>query len=130
MTLRTIMLFALGAMALTPAYAADVESAMKDRAEAQADAAKDRAKHNYEIAREKCKNLSGNARDVCDQKAEANYTRDKGEARLDEKLGKERAETTAEQMKAYYQVEKARCDSLSGSARDACISNAKVKYHQ
>ena len=130
MKLRPAMFFALSAMALSPAHAADVEAAMKDRAEAQADAAKDMAKHNYEVAKDKCKSLSGNARDVCQKNAEAAYTRDKSEAKLNEKMGKERAETTAEQMKAYYKVEKERCDALSGSAKDACISNAKVKYHQ
>ncbi|KAB2325701.1 hypothetical protein F8A86_01440 [Betaproteobacteria bacterium SCN1] len=130
MKLRIAMCLALSAMVLGPAYAGDVESAMKDRAEAQADAAKDMAKRNYELSRDTCKSLSGNARDVCVKDAEAAYIRAKSEARVDEKVGKERAVATAEQMKAQYKAEKARCDGLSGSAKDACVSEAKVRYHQ
>jgi hypothetical protein len=33
-------------------------------------------------------------------------------------------------MKADYKAAKERCDSLSGSAKDACVSEAKMKYKQ
>jgi hypothetical protein len=35
-----------------------------------------------------------------------------------------------ERLDAEYKVAKEKCDALSGDAKDACVSNAKVKYHQ
>ena len=31
---------------------------------------------------------------------------------------------------ADYKVAKEECDSLSGDAKDACVRDAKLKYHQ
>jgi len=30
----------------------------------------------------------------------------------------------------FCKAEKEKCDQLSGSAKDACINDAKTKYHQ
>lgn len=130
MKLRNAMFFVLGLAVLGPTYAADVKDSMEDRAEARYDATKDVAKQNYEAAKENCKNMSGNARDICMKDAKAEYVKDKSQAKVDKKAGKEQAEATDDQLKAYYKAEKERCDALSGNAKDACINDAKVKYRQ
>lgn len=130
MKLRTALFFAMSFAAMSPAYAADVKDAMEDRAEARYDAEKDAAKHNYEIAKENCKNMSGNAKDVCMKDAKAKYVKATSQARVEKKSGKEQAEATEDQMKAYYKAEKEKCDQLSGNAKDTCINDAKMKYRQ
>ena len=42
------------------------------------------------------------------------------------------AMTTAreDKMEAEYKVAKERCDSLSGDAKEACVKDAKARYHQ
>ncbi|MDO8942384.1 MAG: hypothetical protein Q7U75_04325 [Desulfobacterales bacterium] len=130
MKLRTAVFFALSLAAISPAYAADVKDAMEDRAEARYDGVRDAANHNYEIAKENCKSLSGNAQDVCMKDAKAEYVKAKSQAKVEKKSGKDQAEATEDQMKAYYKAEKEKCDQLSGNAKDACISDAKMKYRQ
>ena len=40
--------------------------------------------------------------------------------------------TTAreDKMEAEYKVAQERCDSLSGDAKEACVKEAKARYHQ
>jgi hypothetical protein len=111
-------------------YAASVEGAMKDQAEANHDATMKAAKQNYEMAKQNCKPMSGNQHDVCMKDAKAAYVTAKSQAKADEKSGKAQAEATDDQLKAEYKAEKERCEALSGSAEDACISSAKLKYNQ
>jgi hypothetical protein len=33
-------------------------------------------------------------------------------------------------MDANYKVAKEKCDAMSGDSKDACIRDAKMKYHQ
>ena len=130
MKLRTALFFALSLAAMGQAYAAEVKDAMQNRAEARYDVEKDAAKHKYEIAQENCKNMSGNAQDVCMKDAKAEYVKAKAQANVEKKSGKEQAEATEDQLKAYYMAEKEKCDPLSGNAKDTCINDAKMKYRQ
>lgn len=131
MKLSTALLFAMSFAAMSPVYAADVKEAMEDRAEARYDAEKDAARHNYEIAKENCKNMSGNAQDVCLKEVKAEYVKAESQAKVEKKSGEEQADATEDQMEAQYKVEKEeKCERLSGNAKDACISDAKMKYRQ
>jgi hypothetical protein len=40
------------------------------------------------------------------------------------------ADAREDTMVAQYKVAKEKCDVLSGDAKDACVKDAKVKYHQ
>jgi hypothetical protein len=40
------------------------------------------------------------------------------------------ADAREDKMEADYKVAKEKCDALSGKEKDACISSAKMKYHQ
>jgi hypothetical protein len=74
--------------------------------------------------------MAGNARDVCMKEAEADYVKAKSQAKVEKKTGKTQAEATDDQMKAEYKAAKEKCDALSGNAKDACVSEAKLKYRQ
>ncbi|MDZ7594462.1 MAG: hypothetical protein U0932_07415 [Thiobacillus sp.] len=131
MKLHTALFFALSLAAMSPTYAADdVKESMEDRAEARYDAAKDTAKQDYKRAKADCERLPGNAKDVCMKEAEAAYVKAKSEATVGKKAAEGQAEATADQMKASYKAEKEKCEKLSGSAKGACIDNAKMKYRQ
>jgi len=131
MKLRTrLFLAALSLAALSPIQAADVKDTMKDRADARYDATTDAAKQNYEMAKENCKNMAGNARDVCMKEAEMEYVKAKSQARVEKKSATSQAEATDDQLKAGYKAAKENCDALSGNAKDACISEAKLKFRQ
>jgi hypothetical protein len=40
------------------------------------------------------------------------------------------ADAREEKSDANYKVAKEKCDAMSGDAKDACIRDAKMKYHQ
>jgi hypothetical protein len=112
------------------AHAADVGEAAKEGAEARYDAAKERAEIDYKTAKERCATLKGDAEDVCEKDAEAAYDKAKADADAARKSAKASAEAMDERLTADYKAEKARCDTLSGNAKDECVAAAKLKYHQ
>jgi len=114
-------LFAFGAQAATDAEKADKE---------QYNAAVARADADYKAATEACKSRQGNDKDVCMQQAKANRDKAKADAKAMRKSHDAVAEAREDKMEAEYKVDKERCDSLSGDAKDTCIKNAKAKYHQ
>ncbi|QVQ28110.1 hypothetical protein [Achromobacter deleyi] len=88
----------------------------------------DQIDNQYKMDKKQCDGMKGNAKDVCQQQAEAN--RDK--AKADAKAGKEKAESSHEAAKARneadYKVGKEKCDGMSGNAKDACMANLKTRY--
>jgi hypothetical protein len=40
------------------------------------------------------------------------------------------ADARQDSTEAQYDVAKEKCDALSGDAKDACIKDAKLRYHQ
>ena len=82
----------------------------------------DAAKADYEVAKARCDALGGNAKDVCLKEAEAALTAAK--ARAD--LGEAKIEASKHVTQAEYEAMKQRCDSLTGSAKDACVAEAKT----
>lgn len=128
--LTSLFLAVLSLAALSPAHAAGVKDTIKDRADAQYDTTRDAARQTYEMAKENCKNMAGNAMDVCMKEAEMEYIKAKSQAKVEKKAGTIQGEATADQLKAEYKLAKEKCDALSGNAKDACISEAKLKYQQ
>lgn len=83
---------------------------------------------DYEVAKEKCDARAGNDKDLCLKEAKAAQVR----ARADAKASRtsQEANTDAKQSArdADYKVARERCDSLSGSAKDQCIAQAKTRF--
>lgn len=130
MTIRSVLFFLLGLAVFNPAFAADVEEALKERVEARHDLEKDAAREDYERAQETCSKLTGKAKDACIKESRADYASAKARADANEAQGKSEAESAEDRLKAYYKAERARCDQLSGASRDLCINDAKLKYRQ
>ena len=92
----------------------------------------------YKLASEKCDDLTANAKDVCRKDAKANYVASAGEAKLSRasinqgvnsrKAVNERKDVREDTSDALFAAAKERCDPLSGSAKSACIADAKKKF--
>lgn len=110
----TLIGFSINAVAGDPAYKA---------ANSQAEAVYDK-----DIAH--CDTLSGNDNDVCVKAAKAKRTTAEANAKAQHKASDARKDANEDKMEANYETAKERCDSLSGSAKDACQDKAKAKYNQ
>jgi len=117
----------------------DAEAAYKNTPKAREDARVTRAEATYNVAKEKCDELSGNTKDVCVKEASATLVKTKADANVDRvtadtrqdaaaKQADARKEANADKRNADYKVALEKCDALAASAKDACVSNAKVQY--
>lgn len=90
----------------------------------------DQIDNQYKMDRKQCDGMKGNAKDVCQQQADA--TRDK--AKADAKAAKEKAEASHDAAKtrndADYKVGKEKCDAMSGNAKDTCMADLKTRYNK
>ena len=98
-----------------------------------------RADAVYEVAKEKCDDLSGNPKDVCVKEAKAAHVKALADAKVDRVAADERRsgaeqtmaakrEAADDKRDADYKVAIEKCDALAGPAKDACASNAMVRY--
>ena len=94
---------------------------------AEYNAARAQAEGAYKLETDGCKSLSDNAKDICKQEAKGKFSVAKAEAQYAnsgkpadmQKLGKAKAE-------ALYDVERERCDDMTGNAKDVCVKTAKA----
>jgi hypothetical protein len=80
------------------------------------------------VAKERCDSLSGNEKDVCQQKAKAEHDKAKAAADASVKTADARDDVARTRREADYKVARERCDSLSGSAKDTCLADAKARF--
>lgn len=118
---------------------ADAEAAFANTPKAREKARVTRADADYEVAKEKCDDLSGNAKDVCMKEAKAKHVQVTADAKVDRVAAdkrREMASATAEAKRdaaedkrdASYKVSIEKCDSLSGTAKDNCVRDAKARF--
>jgi hypothetical protein len=118
---------------------ADAEAAYKTTPKAREDARVARAEATHGVAKEKCDELSGNAKDVCVKEADAALIKAKADAKVDRvaadtqqesamKQADARKQATEDKRNADYKVAVEKCDALTGPAKNACVSDAKVQY--
>ena len=106
----------------------------------------------YAIAIQKCDDKAGNVEDVCEKVAKAAKVHAMADAKAEmstsklnavateksteanakamEKSNEVRIDATVEKRKADYAVAKEKCDALAGSAKDLCMSDAKIHFGQ
>ena len=118
----TLCAFAVGVQAADDPNKAQREAAYKATVK-QADA-------DYKAAKEACKPRQGNDKDVCMKEAKAVHVKVTADAKAKRKAGVAMADARDDKMDANYKVAKEKCDAMSGDAKDACIRDAKMKYHQ
>ena len=88
----------------------------------------DQIDNQYRMDKKQCDGMKGDAKDVCQEKADA--MRDK--AKADSKAAKEKAESSHDAAKtrndADYKVGKEKCEAMSGNAEDACMAELKTRH--
>lgn len=99
-----------------------------DAYEQQYDRAMKEAKTRYDAALSKCDRLDGNQAEVCEQRAEANYTKEKANAEARRDSSEAGQEAVQKSTDADYEVAKQKCEALRNSSRDYCLEEAKKRY--
>ena len=89
-----------------------------------------RADADYKAAKDACKSRQGNDRDVCLREAKAEHVKATADAKARLKSKDAVADARQGTMVAQYKVAKEKCDALSGDAKDSCVKDAKLRYHQ
>ena len=118
---------------------AEAEAAYENTPKARENPRLARADATYEVAKEKCDDLAGNAKDVCVKEAKATYVKAKADAKVDrvasdarqesaQKTASAKREATEDKRDAEYKVAVEKCDSLAGTAKDACVRDAKARF--
>ena len=102
-------------------------SAAAPEAKATYAAANDTAAAEFKIARAKCDSLTDNKKDVCIAEAKAARVFTEAHAKAEYKnTVSARTTATKDIADANYDVEKAKCGSQTGNAKDVCIKAAQV----
>jgi hypothetical protein len=120
---------------------ADAEAAYKNTPKMREDARVTRAEATFDVAKQKCDELSGNSKDVCVKEADAALVRAKADAKVDRvaadsrqdaamKQADARKEASSDKTDADYKVAIEKCDALAGSAKAACVTDAKAQYNR
>jgi hypothetical protein len=118
---------------------AEATAAYENTPKARSDARVAHAQAGYDVAIEKCDDLAGNPKDVCVKEAKAELVKGKGSAKVEQvtaetrqdaatKQAEARKDASTEKRDADYKVAVEKCDALAGSAKDACVGNAKTLY--
>jgi hypothetical protein len=116
-----VALFAMGAQAANSA---------KDQRQNEYKATIAHADADYAAAKDACSSRQGNDKDVCLKQAKAEHVKAIADAKARLKSNDAVATARDEKLEASYKVAKEKCDALSGDAKDACVRDAKLKYHQ
>jgi hypothetical protein len=107
---------------------ADLEYQYSGKPTDQQKAAKVHAETDYAVAKEKCDDLKGNDKDVCVKEAKAVEVKALANISAAQKSAKAHNEAAKDKGDANYDVAVAKCDALSGAAKDTCIADAKAKF--
>jgi hypothetical protein len=118
---------------------ADAEAARVNTPKSREIARVAHAQAAYDVSIEKCDDLAGNVKDVCVKEAKAALVKGKANAKVDRvaadssqeastKQSEARKEATVDKRDADYTVAIEKCDALAGTAKDACVSTAKMQY--
>lgn len=104
------------------------KSKYENTPKAQMNARKEIAEANYSVAKEKCEAQSGNAKDLCKREAKTTYEKAVVDAKSFKEISDIKSDARDDKLESDYKVAVERCDSLSGDAKDRCVSAAKTSY--
>ena len=83
----------------------------------------------HKIAKERCDDLPGNQKDVCEKQAKAEHDKSMASLKARQEIKEIRDEAAEKKRDADYKVAKERCETLAGSAKDACQASAKARFN-
>lgn len=118
---------------------AELEARNEPTAKRRYEARVARAEADYAVAKERCDDKAGNDKDVCVKEAKAAEVAAKADAKTQmkddeakgnvrDKTAGARTEAAEDKAEARYKVAKEKCDTYSGSAKDACLDKAKAEF--
>lgn len=107
---------------------ADATAQYKNTLRAYTKARKDIAEADYAVDHSRCEALAGNDKDVCIQRAKATRTTALADARADKKVIEARSNAREDKRIAEYKVAAEKCDALSGTPKEQCVSAAKTRF--
>lgn len=129
---------------------ANLDASNEPSAKSQNKASDAKAEAAYDLAHQKCQDMAGNAKDVCIKEAKAANVAAKADAKAlmktkeansdarktinqaankaGEKASDARSEAAADKTEAQYKVEKEKCDTMAGAAKDNCLTQAKTRF--
>jgi hypothetical protein len=108
----------------------DAEAAWKGTAKAREHAAHETAEADYKVAKERCDAKGGNDKDVCVKEAKAAMVKTEADAKAMRKTTDAHMDASKDKMEANYKVAAEKCDSMAGDAKNACVADAKARFHQ
>jgi len=109
---------------------AEAEASYKNTDVARRNARIAAAEADYDVAHAKCGAKTGNDKDVCNKEAKAAETKVIADAKATKKIAAAKADAREDKMDADYKVAMEKCDALSGTAKDSCVTAAKTKYRK
>jgi hypothetical protein len=83
---------------------------------------------DYKVATTKCDALKGNDKDVCMKEAKSAKVNAMQNAKTNKEITDRKSDAADAKNDAAYSVAKEKCDAWSGSAKDKCLSDAKLNY--
>lgn len=95
---------------------------------AHTNALKKIAEADYEVNKAHCLSMVGNEKDVCVKKAKSTKVAAIASAKANKKVIEARKDEAEDKNTAEYKVAIEKCDALTGSPKDSCISSAKKKH--
>jgi hypothetical protein len=120
-----LLIALLASSGLAVASVAGAQSLTKEQYEAKSE----QFDSAYKADKERCDKLGGNAKDIC--QAEAKAKRDSAKADAEAQMrntADARRDAAVKKAEANYDVEKEKCDDLSGDAKNACQKDARAKF--
>ena len=107
---------------------ADATAQYKNTLRAYTKARQDIAEADYAVDHSRCEALTGNDKDVCIKQAKATRTAALADARADKKVIEARSNAREDKRIAEYKVAAEKCDALSGTPKEQCVSAAKTRF--
>lgn len=109
---------------------AEAEAAYRNDDKGTRDARLAIADADYRVAKARCAARTGNEKKVCLAEADAARRKAKADAEAAKKVDEVRRDVAEERRDADYDVAIQRCNLLGGASKDACVGDAKVKFHK
>lgn len=92
--------------------------------------ARERNEREYEVARTACTTGTDAQRDVCRDRARADYSARMNEARSTYRRNEMRSESEEDRMEDAYEAARDKCAALRGADEDRCVADARTRYRR
>lgn len=114
-------------LAIATASSSAVSAAATPEAKAAYTQSKERAAADYKAAKARCDIIAGNPKDVCIAESKALRVKTEEEAgALYKNTLKAFTQSRMRIASAYYDLDKVKCNALTGNDKDICVSQAKA----